>query len=159
MVKAITPKCQNHESKPPIPSSRWITSKNTKNMTSKNCWKRQLCIDKNLSASFQRTPTRQNMSKEYPNSNDMMGRFLRIGLLWLRHVNNSRSFAPRRRLGDKCKAQWAELKQQPFTPKSAGDSETNVQNSLGPQRTFEAAKATCCKKPEKKPVILPWDLY
>ena len=75
-----------------------------------------------------------------------MGRFLRTGFLWLRHVNNSRSFDPRRRQGDKGKAQLAELKQQPFTPKSAGDSETNVQNSLGLQRTFWEAKAICCKK-------------
>ena len=97
--------------------------------------------------------------KEYPNSNDMMGRFLRTGFLWLRHVNNSRSFDPRRRQGDKGKAQLTELKQQPFTPKSAGDSETNVQNSLGLQRTFWEAKAICCKKTEDKRVILPQDLY
>ena len=77
-----------------------------------------------------------NKPKEYPNSNDMMGRFQRTGFLWSRHVNNSRSFDPRRSLGDKCKAQLAELKKQPFTPKSAGDPETNVQNSLWLQRTF-----------------------
>ena len=35
------------------------------------------------------------------------------------------------------------------TPKSAGDSETNVQNSLGLQRTFWEAKAICCTKTQK----------
>ena len=58
--------------------------------------------------------------KEYPNSNDMMGRFLQTGFVWLRHVNNSRNLDPRRRLGGKCKAHLAEpskdlfMKQQPF---------------------------------------------
>ncbi len=94
---------------------------------------------------FWRKPKKIN-PKEYPKSNDMMGRFLRTGFLWLRHANNSRSFDPRRRLGDKCKAQLAELKQQPFPPKCAGDSETHVQNSVGLQRTFWEAKAICCKK-------------
>ena len=58
--------------------------------------------------------------KEYPNSNDMVGLFLRTVFVWLRHVNNSRNFDPRRRLRGKCKAQLAEpskelfTKQQPF---------------------------------------------
>ena len=50
----------------------------------------------------------KNNPKEYPNSNDMMGRFLRIGGVWVRHVNNSYNFGPRTRLGDKCKEQLAE---------------------------------------------------
>ena len=40
--------------------------------------------------------------KEYPNSNDMMVRFLRTGFVWVRHANNSCNFDPTRRLGDKC---------------------------------------------------------
>ena len=48
-----------------------------------------------------------NKPKEYPNSKDMMGRFLGAGFVWLRHVNTSRNFDPRR-LGGKCKAQLAE---------------------------------------------------
>ena len=37
-----------------------------------------------------------------------MGRFLRIGGVWVRHVNNSCNFDPRTRLGVKCKEQLAE---------------------------------------------------
>ena len=86
------------------------------------------------------------------------GSYLWTAFVWLRHVNNSGSLAPRR-LGDEYKAQLAAetlqrtfdeataiwetnvengwgsteplLKPQPFTPKTAGDSETNVQNSFG----------------------------
>ena len=50
----------------------------------------------------------RNKPKEYPNSNDMMGGFLRTGFVWVRHVNNSHNFDPTRRLGDKCRAQVAE---------------------------------------------------
>ena len=46
--------------------------------------------------------------KEYPNSNDIMGCFLRTGFVWVRHVNTSHNFDSRRRPGDKCKAQLAE---------------------------------------------------
>ncbi len=51
------------------------------------------------------------------NSNDMMGRFLRTGFVifvWVAHVINSRNVDPRRRLGDKCKAQLAEPSKQFF---------------------------------------------
>ena len=45
----------------------------------------------------------------------MMGRFLRIGGVWVRHVNNSCNFDPRTRLGVKCKEQLAEpRKKEPF---------------------------------------------
>ena len=37
-----------------------------------------------------------------------MGRFLQIGGVWVRHVNNSCNFDPRNRLGVKCKEQLAE---------------------------------------------------
>ena len=37
------------------------------------------------------------------NPNDMMGRCLRIGGVWVRHANNSCNFDPRTKLGDKCK--------------------------------------------------------
>ena len=37
--------------------------------------------------------------KEYPNGNDVMGRFLRTGFVWLRHANNSPNFDPRTILG------------------------------------------------------------
>ena len=33
----------------------------------------------------------RNKPKEYPNSNDKMGRFLQSGFVWLRHVNNPRN--------------------------------------------------------------------
>ena len=46
--------------------------------------------------------------KEYLNSNDMMCCFLRTGFVWVRRVNNSRNFDPRRTLGDKCRGQLAE---------------------------------------------------
>ena len=36
------------------------------------------------------------MSKEYPNSNDMMGRFLRTGGVWVRHDNAEPFGSPRR---------------------------------------------------------------
>ena len=54
----------------------------------------------------------KNKPKDYPNSNDMRGRFLRTGFVWVRHVNNSRNFDPRRRLGDKCGAQLVEPSKQ-----------------------------------------------
>ena len=45
----------------------------------------------------------------------MMGRFLRIGGVWVRHVFNSCNFDPRTRLGVKCKEQLAEpRKKEPF---------------------------------------------
>ena len=97
-------------------------------------------INEDMLVSLWCSPTPQknnNKPKEYPNSNDMMGHFLRTGFVWLRHVNNSRDFDPRRRLGGKCKAQLAEpskelfMKQQPF-------AKTNVENSWGnsPQNLF-----------------------
>jgi len=43
-----------------------------------------------------------------------MGRFLRIGDVWARHVNNSYNFDPRTRLGDKCKEELAEPSKKPF---------------------------------------------
>ena len=49
-----------------------------------------------------------NKPKEYRNSNDMMGCFLRTGFVWVRHVNKSHNFDPGRRLGDKCKEQLAD---------------------------------------------------
>ena len=51
---------------------------------------------------------RKNKPKEYPSSKDMMGRFLRIGGVWVRHVHNSCNFDPRMRLGIKCKEQLVE---------------------------------------------------
>ena len=96
----------------------------------------------------------KNKPKEYPNSNNMMGRFLRTGFVWLRDVNNSRNRDPRRKLRDKCKAQLAEpstelFYEATFTRKTAGDPKTNVQNELfgeHSKRTFLEAKAICCKK-------------
>ena len=44
----------------------------------------------------------EKQAPEHPNSNNMMGRFLRTGFVWVRHVN------PRSRLGDKRRAQFAE---------------------------------------------------
>lgn len=62
MLKAIAPKCENHESKPPLPNSRWIMSKNTKNIDKQNSSnifkKRPMRIDKNLSASYRPAPTK-----------------------------------------------------------------------------------------------------
>ena len=55
-----------------------------------------------------------NKPREYPNSKDMMGRFLGAGFVWLRHVNTSRNFDPRRRLGGKCKPQLAEPSKELF---------------------------------------------
>ena len=61
-------------------------------------------------------------------------------------------------LRDKCRELLGEtstepfLKQQLFTPKCARDSEPNVQNSLGLQKTFWEAKAICCKEPQKTTV-------
>ena len=95
----------------------------------------------------------RNKPKEYPSSNDMMGRFLRTGFVWVRHVNNSRNFHPRRRMGDKCKAQLAEpstepfLKQQPFAQKKEGDCETNVKNCLG--KPFGKRKPFAAKNPRR----------
>jgi len=51
--------------------------------------------------------------EEYLNSNDMMGRFLWTRFVWVRHVNISHNFDPRKRLGDKCKAQLAEPSKEP----------------------------------------------
>ena len=67
-----------------------------------------------------RTPTSapENKPKEYPNSNNIMGRFLRTGFVWVRHVNNSGNFDPRGRLGDKCKAQLAEPSKELFRSNS-----------------------------------------
>jgi len=42
----------------------------------------------------------ENKPKEYPNGNDMMGRSLEIGGVWVRHVNNSCNVDPRTTLGD-----------------------------------------------------------
>ena len=68
-----------------------------------------------------------NKAKEYPNSNDMMGRFLPTEFVWVRHVNNSDNFDPRRRLGDKLKHSWRN------PPKNSYEAtaiwETNVKNS------------------------------
>ena len=78
-----------------------------------------------------------NNPKEYPNSNDMMGRFLWTRFVWLRHVNNSRSFAPRRRLRDKCDAVGGTL--QRFFCEATAIWETNdVENGWGnpPQNLF-----------------------
>ena len=123
-------------------------------------------INEDMLVSLWCSPTPQknnNKPKEYPNSNDMMGHFLRTGFVWLRHVNNSRDFDPRRRLGGKCKAQLAELstepflKQQPFTTKTAGHSETNVQNSLGntPKNLLGGESHLLQRTPEDKRVIAP----
>ena len=40
MLNAIAPKCENHESKPPLPNSRWIMSKNTKNIDKQKLFKK-----------------------------------------------------------------------------------------------------------------------
>ena len=42
---------------------------------------------------------KKNKPKQYPNSNEMIGRFLRTRFAWLRHVNNSYNFDPWNRLG------------------------------------------------------------
>ncbi len=43
--------------------------------------------------------SQKNKPKEYPNSNGMMGRFLRTGFVWVRGVNNSRNFSPQQKSG------------------------------------------------------------
>ena len=52
--------------------------------------------------------------RQYPNSNDMMGCFLRTGFVWVRYINNSLNFDPGRRLGDKYKALLAEPSKELF---------------------------------------------
>ncbi len=51
-----------------------------------------------VAASQQPSP-RVRKPKEYPNSNDMMGRFLQAGGVWVRHVNNSRRRQMQRTVG------------------------------------------------------------
>ena len=115
------------------------------------------------------------------------GSYLWTAFVWLRHVNNSGSLAPRR-LGDEYKAQLAAetlqrtfdeataiwetnvengwgsteplLKPQPFTPKTAGDSETNVRNSFGnTPKNLLGGESHLRKNPERKRVTLPRNLY
>ena len=61
----------------------------------------------------------ENTPKEYPNSNDMMGREIcGLDLYGCRRVNNSRNFHPSIRLGDTCKAQLAEPSQERLSSNS-----------------------------------------
>ena len=48
-------------------------------------------------ASFLEAPKKKNKPTEYPNSHDMMGRFLRTGFVRMRHVTNSSNFDPMRK--------------------------------------------------------------
>ena len=97
---------------------------------------------------------------------DMMGRFLRPGFVWVRHVNNSRNFDPRRRLGDKCRARLAEpstepfRKQQPFAQETTGDCETNAKNCLGStlKNLLGGESHLLQRTQEDKRIILPQDL-
>jgi len=57
---------------------------------------------------------KKNKPKQHPNSNDMMGRFLRTGFAWLRHVNNSYNFDPWNGLGDKCEELFGEHSKEHF---------------------------------------------
>ncbi len=50
-------------------------------------------------------PPLKKKNKEYPNSNDMMGRFLRTGFCMAETCQQFTQLQPRKRLGDKCKAQ------------------------------------------------------
>ena len=100
-----------------------------------------------------------NKLKEYPNSDDMMGRFLRTGFVWVRHVNNSGNIDPRRRLvtGRYMWAQLAEpstepflnfLKQPPFTQnrRRPWDQRRELFGEHS-EEPFWEAKAICCKEP------------
>ena len=65
-------------------------------------------------------------------------------------------------LGDKCKAEPSTepfLKQQPFTPKTAGDAETNVQTVWGSKKPFGRRKPFAQRTPDNKRDILPQDVY
>ena len=78
----------------------------------------------------------------------MMGRFLRTGFVLVRHVNNSRNFDPRRRLGDKCKStlgQLAEPSKELFTKQQPPGRQ--MQRTVGGTlyRTFSEATAICPK--------------
>ena len=83
----------------------------------------------------------QNKHKEYPNSNDMMGCFLRTGFIWVRHVAKSCHFDPRR-LGDNCEAQLTEPSQELWW------SNTHLGQMCwrNPPQNLSEAAAICQKK-------------
>ena len=83
-----------------------------------------------------------NKPKEYRNSNDMMGCFLRTGFVWVRHVNKSHNFDPGRRLGDKCKEQLAEPSQE-LLWLAAPSTEPFLKQQPFPKRPQETVRPTC----------------
>ena len=96
-----------------------------------------------------------------------MGRCVRTGFVWVRHVNNSRNFDPRRP-GDTCKAQLAELsKELLWIYSHLGQMAVNnwqnpPQMAVVTQKTIKKRQETCetnvticCKEPKTNVSFCP----